>query len=138
MCLVFDARPSTRDVDAWFHPAGELRKAARCVAVVAGVPEDWLNDGAERFLGSRAEFEPYLDLPNLRLFSAVPAYVLAMKCVAMRIRKGFRDEEDVRFLLRALNIERYEDAVEIVLSYFDEDRIPAKTWLALEEILGDR
>ncbi len=138
MCLVFDARPSTRDVNAWFHPATELREAAGRVAAVAGVPEGWLNDGAKGFLGSRAEFEPYLDLPNLRLFTAVPAYLLAMKCLAMRIGKGFRDEEDVRFLLRVLNIERYEDAVELVLSYFEEDRIPPKTWLALEEILrGD-
>ena len=53
----------------------------------------------------------------------------------MRIGEGFRDEADVRFLLRAVNIERYEDAVAIVLRYFDEKRIPQKTWSALEELL---
>ena len=58
-----------------------------------------------------------------------------MKCAAMRIGEGFCDEADVRFLLRALNIERYDDAVEVVLRYFDESRIPQKTWYALEELL---
>lgn len=43
-----------------------------------------------------------------------------------------------QMLLRALNIERYQDAVTIVLRYFDEGRIPQKTWCALEELLEDR
>ena len=32
MCLVFDARASTRDLDAFFRPAKEVRAAARAVA----------------------------------------------------------------------------------------------------------
>ncbi len=135
MCLVFEARPSTRDVDALFRPTSELRQAAARVALRADVPEKWLNDGVKGFLGPRAEFDPFLDLPHLAVFTARPEYLLAMKCAAMRIGEGFRDEADVRFLLRALDIERYEDAVEIVLRYFDEQRIPQKTWYALEELL---
>lgn len=135
MCLVFDARPSTRDVDALFRPTSELREAAARVALQADVPADWLNDGVKEFLSPRGEFDPYLDLPHLAVFTAQPEYLLALKCAAMRIGEGFRDEADVRFLLRALNIERYEDAVEIVLRYFDEKRIPQKTWYALEELL---
>ena len=135
MCLVFDARPSTRDVDALFRPISELREAAARVALQADVPSDWLNDGVKGFLSPKGEFDPYLDLPHLAVFTAQPEYLLALKCAAMRIGEGFRDEADVRFLLRALNIERYEDAVEIVLRYFDEKRIPQKTWYALEELL---
>lgn len=135
MCLVFDARPSTRDVDALFRPTSELREAAARVALRADVPSDWLNDGVKGFLSAAGEFDPYLDLPHLAVFTARPEYLLALKCAAMRIGEGFRDEADVRFLLRALNIQRYEDAVEIVLRYFDEKRIPQKTWYALEELL---
>ena len=135
MCLLFNARPSTRDVDALFRPTSELREAAARVALRADVPGDWLNDGVKRFLSPPGEFDPYLDLPHLAVFTARPEYLLAMKCAAMRIGKGFRDEADVRFLLRALNIERYDDAVEIVLRYFDEERVPQKSWHALEELL---
>jgi hypothetical protein len=135
MCLLFNARPSTRDVDALFRPTSELREAAARVALRADVPGDWLNDGVKGFLSPRGEFDPYLDLPHLAVFTARPEYLLAMKCAAMRIGEGFRDESDVRFLLRALNIERYDDAVEIVLRYFDEERVPQKTWYALEELL---
>jgi hypothetical protein len=137
ICLVFEARPSTRGVDALFRPTGELRRAAACVALRADVPENWLNDAVKGFLSPHGEFEPYLELPNLSVFTATPEYLLAMKCAAMRIGEGFRDEDDVRFLLRALNIEQYKDAVEIVLRYFDEERLPQKTWYALQELLGE-
>jgi hypothetical protein len=136
MCLVFDARPSTRDVDGLFRPTAELRAAARRVAERADVPEAWLNDGVKGFLGSRGQFDSYLELEHLKVFTAVPEYLLAMKCAAMRIGEGFQDEADVRFLLRALNVELYAEAEAIVLRYFDQDLVPQKTWYALQELLS--
>lgn len=136
MCLTFDARPATRDVDALFRPAREVREAAARVAARAGVPHTWLNDAVKGFLGGRGDFDPYLELPNLQVFVARPGYLLAMKCASMRLGEEFHDLEDVRFLLRYLNIEEADEALAIVTRYFAENTLPPKTRLALEELLG--
>jgi hypothetical protein len=136
MCLVLDARPATRDVDAHFRPTSEIRHAARRVAASAGVPEGWLNDAVKGFLSPRGDFEPYLELPHLRVFVARPEYLLAMKCAAMRLGEEFHDLDDVRFLLRHLSVGSAEEALEIVTRYFDEEQLPAKSRLALEELLS--
>jgi hypothetical protein len=135
MCLVLDARPSTRDVDAYFRPVRVVREAAARVADRAGVSRDWLNDGVKGYLSAKGEFEPFLELPHLRVFVALPEYVLAMKCAAMRLGEEFRDLDDVRFLLRYLNLSSVEEAIEVVTRYFDESQLPAKTRFALEELL---
>lgn len=137
MALAFAARPSTNDVDALFVPKEAVRRAARKVAVEAGVREDWLNDAAKGFVTDTAEFSPWLELSHLRVFVPVPEYLLAMKCVAFRLGPEFHDEGDVRYLLRYLNIERADDALAIVEQYFPADRIPPKTRFALQEILDD-
>lgn len=136
MCLAFGARESTLDVDALFKPAAEVRRAAARVAVVAGISESWLNDGVKGWLSARGDFDRYLELPNLNVFVAHPRYLLAMKCVAMRLGEEFHDLDDVRYLLRHLNLESSTDALAIVESYFDATAIPLKTRLALQEILG--
>lgn len=135
MCLVLNAREATRDVDAFFEPTKVLREAAARVATRAGVPDTWLNDAVKGFLSPRGDFEPYLELPNLRVYVAEPHYLLAMKCAAMRLGEEFHDLEDVRYLLRYLNIENVEEALSVVTRYFDEERLHPKTRLALEELL---
>lgn len=136
MCLAFDARRATRDLDGFFRPARAVRAAARRVAETKGLPEDWLNDGAKGFLGEKGEFREHLSLPNLRVLVAGPEYLLAMKCLAMRIGGEFHDREDVRFLLRYLNIERYDLALKTIARYYPPDKIPQKTLYALEEMLA--
>jgi hypothetical protein len=138
MCLALHARPATRDVDAHFQPAKAVREAAARVARREDLPEDWLNDAAKAFISERAEFRPFLELPNLRVMTAIPEYLLAMKCLAFRLGPEFQDESDVRFLLRYLNVERYETAVEVITRYYPAQRFPQKTLYALEEILGSQ
>lgn len=136
MCLVFEARESTKDLDAFFKPAPVVRQAAARMAADLGLDDDWLNDAVKGYLSSNADFNDYLELPNLKVLTASAAYLLAMKCLAMRLGEEFQDEQDVRFLLRFLNITRYEAAVEVVARYYPIERVPQKTLYALEEILG--
>ncbi len=138
MCLVLDARPATRDVDAFFKPTQVVRRAAARVAARAGVPETWLNDSVKGFLSPRGDFAPYLELENLRVFTAVPSYLLAMKCAAMRLGEEFHDLDDVRYLLRHLDITTAPQALAVVTRYFDESQLAPKTRLALEELLPPR
>ena len=136
MCLVYDAREATRDVDAFFKPAALIREAAARVARRAGVHDTWLNDGVKGFLSPRGAYAPYLELPNLRVFVAEPHYLLAMKCAAMRLGEESHDLDDVRYLLRYLGISTVDEALAIMTRYFDEKQLPPKTRLALEELLG--
>lgn len=136
MCLALDARPATKDVDAYFRPASSVRAAARRVATSARVGEDWLNDAVKAYLSPRDDFDPYLELPNLRVFVARPEYLLAMKCASMRLGEEFRDFDDVQYLLRYLNIETAAEALEVVTRYFDERQLLPKTRLVLEELLS--
>jgi hypothetical protein len=136
MCLALDARDSTKDVDAFFKPTKTVRESAARVAARADVASDWLNDAVKGFLGERGEFVPYFERSHLRVYVAESHYLLAMKCAAMRIGEEFHDLDDVRFLLRHLDVSSLDQAREIVGRFFDEDQLPAKTRLALEELLS--
>ena len=69
MVLVFQARSATKDVDAIFEPAAEMRSAAAAVGEQLGLPGDWLNDAAKGFLSANADFVPLesLDMAHLRV-----------------------------------------------------------------------
>ncbi len=136
MCLAFNARASTHDVDGFFHPTQAVREAAARVAARTGAPDRWLNDAVKGYLSPRGSFDLFLSWSHLRVFVAQPTYLLAMKCAAMRLGEEFRDMDDVRFLVRYLNLDDPKDAMEIVTQYFDEAQLQPKAWLALQELLG--
>ena len=138
MCLALDARDSTRDVDAMFRPGRAIREAAVRVASKAGAPETWLNDAVKGYLSPRGEFDEFLDLPHLKVFVARPEYLLAMKCASMRLGEEFHDLDDVRYLLRYLNIAKADDALAILRRYYDEEQLLPNTRLDHQEQLARR
>ena len=135
MCLAFNARASTKDLDAFFQPTKVIRDAAKRIANRENYPADWLNDAVKGYLSTQGDYQPFLDLSNLKVFVATPEYLLAMKCLAMRLGAEFHDEQDIRFLLRYLNISKYQAAIDVVTKYFPVEQIPQKTLYALEEML---
>lgn len=134
MCLVHDARPSTRDVDAWFSNPAEVRRAARQVAEELDLPEGWLNDAAKGFAPANAGFDRWQELSNLSISTADDRTLLAMKCCASRTNE---DMEDIRFLVRRLGLRSSREVLDVVLEYYAADRLPVRTRLLLEEMLDD-
>ena len=67
-------------------------------------------------------------------------YMLAMKCFAARLSAGLDekgDEEDIRFLLKKLDLTTVDQALEILSRYYPPERIPARTQFLLEDIFTD-
>ncbi len=133
ICLVFEAGESSGELI--FQPARVIRAAAKRVAVMLGYPENWLNDAVMAYLGNKGEFHSYLCRSNLRVSRASPEYLLAMKCLALRVGEEFHDQQDVGFLLRYLNLESYASAIDIITRYYPPERLPQKTLDALGEML---
>lgn len=136
MCLVFDARVATRDVDAVFRPTSEIRAAASRVAKANGLPEDWLNDAAKGFLVSTPPRVSVLDLPHLRVWAPTAEYMLAMKCVSARY--DTHDAEDVEFLIRELALRTPEEVFAVIARYYPKSLVPPKTRFLVEELLVTR
>jgi len=142
MVLAFDARESTRDVDAVFRPVESVRRAAEAVAREMALPEHWLNDGVKGFVSANQDFVEAgmpKDFPNLRVLRPSAAYLFAMKCMAARVA-GYDtggDRDDVVFLARHLGLANAEQALEIVTRYYPPERISAKTRFFVEEVLGE-
>ncbi len=110
--------------------------AALRVAARAGVPDNWLNNAVKGYLSDTGTFERFLELDNLRVFVADARYLLAMKCLAMRVGEGYHDEEDVRFLLRHLAMDSFDEAAKILGAYYPIASFPARSMEVLREILA--
>ena len=136
MCLVFGSRPSTADIDALFRPSAQMRQAAARVAARLSLQPSWLNDAVKGYLSAAGEYTVYLEMEHLRVLTAQPGYLLAMKCLAMRLGEEYHDLDDVRYLLRALNITHYDEAMDILKKFYPLNRFPQKTFYVLEELLG--
>lgn len=135
MCLNFNARPSTMDVDAIFAPKTKIREAVKRVADNFDINENWLNDAVKGFLSPHGEYSPYLDLSNLKVFCAKPEYLFAMKSLSLRLGKEFHDEADLFFLMRYLNLTTIDDTLKIIEKYYDSKLVPQKTFYAISELL---
>lgn len=148
LVLATDFRVGTQDVDAVFKSdRAFMRRAARIVAGEFGWDETWINDGVKGYLSAhdadpeaKSLFRSYPSEtgPGLRVFLATPAYIFAMKCLAMRAAGVERsaDIDDIRNLGTLLNIQTAEEALQAVMRYYPAQRLPPKTRFGIEEIFG--
>lgn len=133
MCLVYNARESTRDIDAVFVPTKTIRKLVASIARDEGLSADWLNDAAKGFIQPGFSRQTVLELSNLRVWAPEPRYMLAMKCVSARWDTS--DKNDVAFLIRHLRLKKPKDVFAIIEAYYPKNRIPPKTQFVVEELM---
>lgn len=86
LVLLYGARPSTKDVDAYFlgPDAAILRAAAQRVAQKLDLPDDWLNDGVKGYFLGITKGEVLFESQSLTARAASTAQLLAMKLAAWR------------------------------------------------------
>jgi hypothetical protein len=131
MCLVYDARPATKDVDAVFKPTTEIRQAVERVAERNNLPSDWLNDAVKDFLVPHQQ-KVFFDLPNLKVYVPEPDYLLAMKAISARVESY--DPEDVKLLIQELGLKNPEEVFALIEKYYPRQQIKPATQYFIEEL----
>jgi hypothetical protein len=112
MALAYQPGRLTRDVDALFIPAPEVRLAAEEVSAAHGLEPDWLNDAAKGFLPGPDE-HPATVFESEALLVQVPSpeYLLAMKLHASRDE---RDLDDAATLFSTLGYNTAQQAINLL------------------------
>ncbi|MFN2454740.1 MAG: DUF6036 family nucleotidyltransferase [Pyrinomonadaceae bacterium] len=131
MCLVYEARPSTRDVDAIFKPASEMREAIRRVAEKHNLRSDWLNDGIKGFVVPHSQ-RILFDFSHLKIYVPEPDYLLSMKVLAARV--DTTDRTDVELLIKALKLKSADEVFTILENYYPRQQIKPATQFFVEEL----
>jgi hypothetical protein len=135
MCLVFNARVSTKDVDAIFEPSALIRRLADKIAIAEGLRSDWLNDGAKGFIQPGFMKQQVLMLSHLRVWAPDARYMLAMKCISARWDSSDRD--DVIFLIKYLALSASSQVISLIEDYYPKKSVPAKTTFFIEEVFDE-
>jgi len=131
MCLVYDARPNTKDVDGVFKPTRELREAIKRVAAAHGLPSNWLNDAVKGYVVPHPQ-RILFDFPHLKVYVPEADYLLAMKALAARVDTA--DVADVRLLISRLGLRQAEEVFAILEKYYPRQQIKPATQFFIEEL----
>jgi len=134
MALAYDARRSTRDIDAVFEPHGVVLDEARAVAADLGLPSWWLNEQASVYVAAGGDpgAARVFDHPGLRVSAASPEHLLAMKVLAARRR----DADDIRFLVKHLGLASVQEVLTVCAEVFPQEPVPDRARLILEDAVG--
>ena len=123
IALAFDERRSTRDIDAVFEPKQVIYDLASEIARDEGIADGWLNDAVKGFMsGPDDEAAPILELPGLRVATASPRILLAMKVLAHRTGE---DDDDVRLLADQLGLPTAADVLAVAAEVYGDRLEPA-------------
>jgi hypothetical protein len=134
LALAFDARRSTRDIDAVFEPKTEVYRAAHEVAAQLDLPDDWLNDAVKGFVpGTDPDAVPVFDRPGLSVSAASARFLLAMKLRAARVEQ---DSEDIRFLANLLGLHSADAVLQVARERYTVEELPPRARFLVDELFA--
>jgi len=136
MCLVFNSRDNTKDIDAIFEPESVLKEIAVEIADEHKLSKDWFNDEIKLFRPETTNNKFFKSWSNLKLYVPTAEYMFAMKCYSARFGKS-KDLEDMIYLIKHLEIHKFSQAVGIIERFFDLNQIRGEVREFLLEELGD-
>lgn len=137
MCLQYDARKFTNDIDAHLAPKDQFEQIILEIANERGLPIDWLNDSVVQFASEYEEVDLFLELSNLAIYTAAADYLLALKIQSFRIGIS-SDEDDIEFLISKLGITTITEVITIVNKYFPKGDINQHTQYAIQYLIEER
>lgn len=131
MALAYDHDRLTRDVDALFIPAPEVRQIAEEMSAGRGLEPDWLNDAAKGILpGDDAQPRTVFESESLLVQIPSPEYLLAMKLQASR---DDRDLDDAAILYRTLGYPSAQECIDLLTATYPRSQLlPRHRYLAEE------
>lgn len=136
MCLVFNSRDNTKDIDAIFEPESVLKEIAADIAKEYKLNKDWFNDEIKLFRPETTNNKLFKSWSNLKLYVPTTEYMFALKCYSARFGKS-KDLEDMIYLIKNLKIHKFSQAVGIIERFFDLNQIRGEVREFLLDELGD-
>jgi hypothetical protein len=136
--LGFDFRNATQDVDAMITQGhGQVVKAQQEVGDELGLPPNWLNEQGTSYLSKQSDFALFKTYPSegqfgLRVLTATPQYLLAMKLLSFRSHG--HDLQDIVELARRLSCMTAEDLLQMVKHYYPDEHILPEKELEIRSI----
>ncbi|MBK8469528.1 MAG: hypothetical protein WAR57_05220 [Candidatus Phosphoribacter sp.] len=132
MSLAYDEGRLTRDVDALFVPAPEVRVAAGEIGAAHGLEPDWLNDAAKGFLpGADEHPQTVFESESLLVQVASPEYLLAMKLHASRDE---RDLDDAATLFNRLGYTTAQEAADLLSHTYPQEQLLPRHYYIAEDV----
>lgn len=132
MALAYDRDRLTRDVDALFVPAPEVRRIAEEMSGPHGLEPDWLNDAAKGFLpGADEHPRTVFESESLLVQVPSPEYLLAMKLHASRDE---RDLDDAALLFNRLGYTSARECIDLLTATYPTGQLLPRHRYIAEDI----
>jgi len=145
LLLLFDNRPNTVDVDYVPVSSGidSIDDITDRVRSRHGLEPGWFNDAVSMFKSIYPDHQFFGDIPagrqaGLRVFTASPRYMLAMKMMAMRSSLETSDVFDTWNLIDACGIKTIDEAQTLLRLFYPGEVLPQGHQQTIEQIFADK
>lgn len=147
LALNYDWRENTRDID--YSPVNTaddiVGQVAADVMRELDLPFDGLRPDVTIFISDNPQLSVNAEFPpateegtGLRVFTATPEYILAMKCKAMRSSLETDDIRDIWHLIGECGFNNEEEVFAVVEQFYPDDELPKRNKLIIGDIFKEK